>query len=70
MIVFRLNSVPARVSAWILAVAIAVLSVVPPELRPDTGVPHYFEHFLVYAAMGAAFGIGYRWSRTYWFQLW
>jgi VanZ family protein len=59
MISRRLNSVAARVVAWILAVTVAVLSIVPPELRPETGVPHYFEHFLIYAAMAAAFGLGY-----------
>ena len=59
MISFRLNSVPARVVAWILALTIAILSIVPPDLRPETGVPHYFEHFLIYAAMAAAFGFGY-----------
>jgi VanZ family protein len=53
------NSVPARIVAWMLAVVIAILSVVPPDLRPETGVPHYFEHFLVYAVMGAAFAFGY-----------
>jgi len=59
MISLRLNSVPAHIVAWILAVTIAVLSLVPPDLRPETGVPHYFEHFLLYAAMAAAFGFGY-----------
>jgi VanZ family protein len=59
MISFRLNSVPARIISWILAATIAVLSLVPPDLRPETGVPHHFEHFLIYAAMAAAFGFAY-----------
>jgi VanZ family protein len=56
---FRLNYL-ARVVAWILAAGIVALSVVPPELRPETAVPHYFEHFLAYALMGMAFGLGYK----------
>ena len=51
--------VPARIAAWTLAVLIAVLSVVPPHLRPETDLPHYFEHFLIYMATGLAFGLGY-----------
>jgi hypothetical protein len=49
----------ARIVAWSLAAAIVVLSVVPADLRPDTGVPHALEHFLIYASTGLAFGFGY-----------
>lgn len=49
----------ARIAAWSLAAAIVVLSLVPPSLRPETGVPHKLEHFLIFAATGAAFGLGY-----------
>jgi VanZ family protein len=59
MISFRANSALPRVIAWILAVTVAVVSVVPPDLRPETAVPHYFEHFLAFAALGAAFALGY-----------
>ena len=48
-----------RIVAWILAVTIVVLSLVPSELRPETAVPHILEHFLIFAATGAAFGLGY-----------
>ena len=51
--------VPVRIAAWTLAVLITVLSVVPPHLRPETELPHNFEHFLIYVATGLAFGIGY-----------
>jgi VanZ family protein len=50
---------PARIVAWTLATAIAALSVIPPSLRPETGVPHDIEPFLIYAATGLAFGLGY-----------
>jgi VanZ family protein len=49
----------ARVAAWLLTVAIIVLSLVPPWLRPETDVPHNFEHFSIFFATGAAFGAGY-----------
>jgi hypothetical protein len=49
----------ARVTAWILACVIIVLSLVPPWLRPESGAPHNVEHFAIYCAAGLAFGIGY-----------
>jgi VanZ family protein len=48
-----------RIVAWSLAATIVVLSLVPSELRPETGVPHILEHFWMFAATGAAFGLGY-----------
>ena len=48
-----------RISAWPLAAAIVVFSLVPPELRPITDVPHDLEHFAIFAATGLAFGLGY-----------
>lgn len=52
----------ARVAAWFLAVLIVALSFVSAGLRPETGAPHDFEHFAIFAATGVAFGLGY--SRT------
>jgi len=48
-----------RISAWFLAAAIVVFSMVPPDLRPVTDAPHALEHFVIFAATGLAFGIGY-----------
>lgn len=48
-----------RIAAWLLAAAIVVLSLVPPELRPILGVPHVLEHFAIFSATGFAFGLGY-----------
>ncbi len=48
-----------RIVAWCLTAAIVVLSLVPPDLRPETGAPHALEHFVIYAATGTAFGLGY-----------
>jgi VanZ family protein len=49
----------ARIVAWSLLAAISALSVVPPDLRPATGVPHALEHFAIFFATGLAFGVGY-----------
>lgn len=54
----------ARIAAWCIAASIAVLSVVPPTLRPETGAPNQLEHFLIYFAAGFAFGLGYKFART------
>lgn len=49
-----------RMSAWLLTVAIVILSLVPPELRPRVGGFHVLEHFAIFSATGFAFGLGYR----------
>jgi VanZ family protein len=62
---FELKDMKSRISnaawitAWGLATAIVVLSVVPPVLRPETGLPHAVEHFAIYSATGLAFGVSY-----------
>lgn len=49
----------ARATAWILAIAIVVLSLVPSGARPETDLPHSLEHFLIFFLTGIAFGLGY-----------
>ena len=48
-----------RVAAWLLALAIVVLSVSPASVRPVTGAGQGLEHLLIFMAMGMAFGFGY-----------
>jgi VanZ family protein len=48
-----------QASAWLLAFAIVVLSLVPPSHRPVTNASHYFEHLAIFLATGFAFGMGY-----------
>jgi VanZ family protein len=55
----RLVALTGRVTAWALAVAVALLSVVPANFRPVTDMPHDFEHFAIFLATGVAFGFGY-----------
>ena len=52
-----------RITAWCLAATIVVISLVPSHLRPETGIPHKLEHLLIFAATGAAFGLGYEAKR-------
>jgi VanZ family protein len=50
----------AKILGWILLLAIAALSVVPPTLRPVTILPHDFEHAAIFFLAGCAFGLGYK----------
>ena len=54
------GSKTARIAAWALTATIIILSLVPPSLRPETGTPHILEHFIIYAATGLAFGLGFK----------
>jgi VanZ family protein len=49
----------ARVFAWVLLATAVVLSVVPPEMRPATGLPHGIEHFAMFFSIGIAMALGY-----------
>jgi hypothetical protein len=55
----RIIIILARIAGWLLISAITVLSLVPPGLRPETPVPHDFEHAVIFAATGFVFGVGY-----------
>ena len=48
-----------RIVGWWLLTVIVVLTFVPPFLRPVTGVPHKFEHLIIFVLTGAAFSVGY-----------
>ncbi len=50
----------ARPLAWACVVAIAVLSLVPGDTRPHTGLPGRAEHFIAYAGTAFFFALGYR----------
>jgi hypothetical protein len=49
----------AQATSWILLFSIAALSVVPPDLRPVTILPHDMEHAALYFLAGCAFGLVY-----------
>jgi VanZ family protein len=48
-----------RVIAWVCVVAIVVLSLVSPALRPITKLPHNVEHLAIFAITGLALALGY-----------
>ena len=48
-----------QIAAWLLLMAIVVLSVVPPMDRPVTPAPHNIEHLGIFLLTGLAFGLGY-----------
>jgi VanZ family protein len=58
-IAYQSSVLITRIVAWSLATAVVVLSVIPPNLRPETSAPHNPEHFLIYASAGLAFALGY-----------
>jgi VanZ family protein len=55
-----------RAMVVIMLVSIALLSLVPPTLRPVTAAPHSLEHLLVFAGVGIAFAVAY--SVRWWTQ--
>jgi VanZ family protein len=48
-----------RTLAWVCVLAIAVLSLLPGEERPHTGLPGRLEHAMAYAGTGFLFWFGY-----------
>jgi len=48
-----------RAAAWTVLLAIIVLTVVPPGLRPVTHIPHKIEHAAAFLGTGILFGIAY-----------
>jgi len=53
-----------QVAAWLLILAIIMLSLGPPSTRPVTGAGHGLEHLLMFLATGVAFALGY--PHRYW----
>jgi VanZ family protein len=45
--------------AWLLFVAVIALTVIPPGLRPISGLPHAAEHLIIFLLLGASFALGY-----------
>lgn len=54
----RLSSA-MRVAGWICTAAIVILSLLPGEERPVTGVPGQVDHVLAYAGTAALLTFGY-----------
>jgi VanZ family protein len=48
-----------QITAWILLIAIVVLSLSSPLYRPVTIFPHSVEHLTIFLAAGLTFGVAY-----------
>ena len=48
-----------QITAWLLTLAIVTLSLVPAPARPTTIAGSGLEHFLIFLAVGVAFGFGH-----------
>ena len=49
----------ARIAAWLLVVALVVMTLGPPTVRPVTGFNRSLEHVAAFALLGLAFGLAY-----------
>jgi hypothetical protein len=49
----------ARLTSWLVVLALVILSVVPGDMRPHTGLPGAVEHFGLYLAVCALLAVGY-----------
>ncbi len=52
-----------RLSAWLLAAAVAFATLGPPDYRPHSPLGQDGEHALAFILVGLAFGFAYRSSR-------
>ena len=48
-----------RVSAWICLAVIALVTLGPPDLRPESGLPPHVERFAAFAVAGTLFAAAY-----------
>jgi VanZ family protein len=52
-------TVPFRLTAWVFMAVLVLLTIAPPSVRPDSGVPHHLEHFASFFIAGALWYMGY-----------
>jgi len=58
---FTMTSLIWRAPFIVLMLAITLLSLVPPAMRPNTAVSHQTEHLLIFALTGMTIALGFRW---------
>jgi hypothetical protein len=56
----------ARLAAWVAALALTIVSLVPGAFRPQLGLPGPLEHAIAYALTGIAFATAYPGIRERW----
>ena len=54
---------PPRIAPWVLLAVVAAATLVPPELRPSSGLPLKVERALAFAILAGVFTLAYprRW---------
>jgi VanZ family protein len=50
----------ARTFAWIFALGLTILTIVPASARPETGVQHDLEHFVAFVIAGFLFAYSHK----------
>jgi VanZ family protein len=48
-----------KAASWIMILGLVIVTVVPGDERPITGLQHDIEHFLAFALVGVTFGFAY-----------
>jgi VanZ family protein len=51
-----------KVISWVLIIGLVIITVIPANERPDTGLQHGIEHFAAFALTGLVFGSAYAWQ--------
>ena len=48
-----------KATSWVMILGLVIVTVVPADERPITGLQHDIEHFLAFALAGLTFGFAY-----------
>jgi VanZ family protein len=49
----------SRITAWLLLAGILILTLAPPQFRPETSLSHELEHAGIFLLAGISFEMGY-----------
>jgi VanZ family protein len=49
-----------RLAAWLVISLLVLFTIVPPSIRPSTGVSHHLEHFGSFVLAGVLYSLAYR----------
>jgi VanZ family protein len=48
-----------KVASWLIIVGLVIVTIVPADERPVSGLQHDLEHFLAFGLAGLVFGLAY-----------
>lgn len=55
-------AISLKVISWVLILGLVIITVIPANERPGTGLQHDIEHFVAFALTGLVFGFAYVWQ--------